>query len=425
MKCCQDILQKNVMNHLLNINQSVAVIGGGIAGCSAAHALAQRGFLVSLFERNETVASEASGNPVGLLYPRLSGENDLSEFALSAYLYANHFYQALALKEKIFKRCGMLQLGFNAKDQARINKVAANIAPDIAKFLSKNEASTIAGIPLSHDALYFPDAAWLNPIEVCNQLASQNNISLFTSTIINKILKNNDLFEIYDKENLIGQFDIVVIANAHDALKFTQTAHLQTQSVRGQLTQLKSTTTSAALKTSVCSDGYLTPAIDGTHCLGATFSVNDANLKVTHIDHLQNLNKLKQMSETLYADLEHKISNGRTAFRCASLDHFPLVGEMLEVGKLTENPPRPSALANTLPWHANLYVNIAHGSHGLMTAPISAEILATMINAEPLPIDQKLVGLLNPNRFALRNLGLKKMAKNVANKHADNLQTHL
>jgi len=195
--------------------------------------------------------------------------------------------------------------------------------------------------------------------------------------------------------------------------------------VRGQLTQLKSTTTSAALKTSVCSDGYLTPVIDGTHCLGATFSMNDANLKVTHVDHLQNLNKLKQMSEMLYTDLEHKILNGRTAFRCTSLDHFPLVGELINVEKLTENPPRHSALANTLPWYANLYVNIAHGSHGLMTAPISAEILATMINAEPLPIDKKLVGLLNPNRFALRNLGLKKMAKYVANKHADNLQTHL
>jgi len=406
-----------------NALKSIAVIGGGIAGCSTANALARRGFNVSLFERHTQLASKASGNPVGLLYPRLSGKNDLSEFALSAYLYANHFYQSLALDKKIFKRCGMLQLGFNVREQARILKVAEYIAPDIAKYLSKHEASNIAGIALLHDALYFPDAAWLKPVEVCNQLVSLKNISIFTLNNINKLLNNNGLYEIYSDRKLVGSFDIVILANANEAQQFVQTAHLTTQSVRGQLTQLKASQTSVALKTSICSDGYLTPAIDGKHCLGATFSVDDATSEVTHADHLQNLAKLKQMTDALFGDLKDEISNGRTAFRCASLDHFPMVGELLNVEKLTEKPPRPSALPNTLPWHPNLYVNIAHGSHGLMTAPISAEILAAMINAEPLPIDKKLVGLLNPNRFTLRNLGLKKMARSVASKHADNLQT--
>ena len=39
------------------------VIGGGIAGCSTAYALAQRGIKVTLLERNTAIASEASGNP--------------------------------------------------------------------------------------------------------------------------------------------------------------------------------------------------------------------------------------------------------------------------------------------------------------------------------------------------------------------------
>ena len=56
------------------------VIGGGIAGCSTAYALAQRGIKVTLLERNTAIASEASGNPQAMLYPRLSGDDTASQF---------------------------------------------------------------------------------------------------------------------------------------------------------------------------------------------------------------------------------------------------------------------------------------------------------------------------------------------------------
>ena len=51
---------------------SAIVIGGGIAGCSSAYALARRGIEVTLIERHEKLALEASGNPIAMLYPKLS-----------------------------------------------------------------------------------------------------------------------------------------------------------------------------------------------------------------------------------------------------------------------------------------------------------------------------------------------------------------
>ena len=73
------------------------VIGGGIAGCSTAHALALRGITVTLFERNASIASEATGNPQAMLYPRLSGNDDASRFALESYRYSLNLFNSLNL----------------------------------------------------------------------------------------------------------------------------------------------------------------------------------------------------------------------------------------------------------------------------------------------------------------------------------------
>ncbi|MGZ8258030.1 MAG: FAD-dependent oxidoreductase, partial [Methylotenera sp.] len=94
------------------------VIGGGIAGCSTAYALALRGIRVTLLERNAAIASEASGNPLAMLYPRLSGNDAASQFALAGYLHSLSLFKGLNLDQTDFDTCGLLQLGFNARELA-------------------------------------------------------------------------------------------------------------------------------------------------------------------------------------------------------------------------------------------------------------------------------------------------------------------
>ena len=56
------------------------------------------------------------------------------------------------------------------------------------------------------------------------------------------------------------------------------------------------------------------------------------------------------------------------------------------------------------PWLDGLYVNSGHGSRGLITAPLSGELLAAWINDEPLPVPRAVAEACLPNRFALRAL---------------------
>ncbi len=395
--------------------KTAIVIGGGIAGCSTAYALAQRGIRVTLLERQANVASEASGNPIAMLYPRLSGDNTASNFALAGYLHSLQLYKSLSLDQADFNNCGLLQLGFNARELARIKKAAAqNHSTNILKYVTQSEASELSGIAILHDALYFPSAAWVIPQQLCKRLTQHENISVITLTNVIKTLKNNNLFEVYNAKNLILKADIVIIANANDAQNLSLGMPLETQSVHGQVSLLAATNASQKLRTIVCSDGYLSPAVNGQHCLGATFSTEKSDLQLDNQDHLSNLQTLKTVSALLHKNLHGNITGGRVSFRCTTPDYFPLVGELLDSAALKSAPPRPAAKTASLPWLTGLYMNVAHGSKGFTSAPLCAELLACLICNEALPVSTELAGLLNPNRFLLRKMGLKRLAKVMA-----------
>ncbi len=391
----------------------VAIIGAGIAGCSTAYALAKRGFQVQIFDRNPDIASEASGNLSGLLYPRLSGAESESSFALAAYLHSLNFYRSLKLSKDTIHFSGLLQLGFNLRERERIAKVTQFFPTEIVQKVSAKVASELAGITIEDEALFLPQAAFIQPKRICEALLQHKNISVFTSNNIDNILIENEIFKVCSNQKNVSRADVVVIANANQAYHFLPNNVLETIKVRGQLTQLNANQTSKKLKMPICTDGYLIPAIHNQHTLGATFSF-DASPEITEADHLENLKKLKWLSEDLYQSLQNRISGGRVAFRCASKDHIPLVGQILDAQALNAQPPRPSATPQSLPWIKNLYVNIGHGSHGFCSAPLAADMLASFISQQHLSSDYRIAALLNPNRFLLKKMGLKKLAKTVA-----------
>lgn len=396
------------------------VIGGGIAGCSSAYSLAKRGFHVTLLERNNQIASAASGNPLAMLYPRLSGNDTSSAFALAAYQYSLALYQSLGLSAQEFNQCGMLQLGFNPKELKRIQQVAKQYAtiPGI-RLLNPEQASEFANIKLRHSALYFADSGWVNPQQLCKHLTLQNNITIKTNTGVKQLAKVGDVFEVHTNEQILKSA-IVVIANASSAQQLVPEMPINTQSVRGQVSLLTASNHSQSLNTVICSDGYFSPAAyHGMHCLGASFAniATDGNqqaeLNVEAADHLENLQKLQRMSETLYTELKTKLYSGRASLRCTASDYWPLAGQVLNATFIKAQPPRPGADINSLPWIDGLYMNIAHGSKGFTTAPLCAEMIACMASRQTLPVNATIAGLLNPNRFQLKQIGLKRLSKMV------------
>ncbi|MEZ0315834.1 MAG: bifunctional tRNA (5-methylaminomethyl-2-thiouridine)(34)-methyltransferase MnmD/FAD-dependent 5-carboxymethylaminomethyl-2-thiouridine(34) oxidoreductase MnmC [Methylophilaceae bacterium] len=392
------------------------VIGAGIAGCASSHALAQRGWQVTLIERHDDIAQEASGNPSGVIYPRLTGSDAaLGRLALSGYLHILRLLKQLGLEKTVYSACGVLQLAFNSRELTRLQAIKQQALPvDVVEHVTATQASEIAGIELSHEGLYFPEAGWINPPVLCSSLSRHSNISIKTSTEALRLERKGDGWQVWDKNGLVAEAPIVILASANDTMQFQQSAHCELEPVRGQITFLPETAESRQLKTVVCTEGYISPASNGVHTLGATFSPNDLSLEVRAADHQTNLQMLKKLAPGIYREAASEGLGGRVALRCTTPDYLPMAGPLLDSAAIKANPPRYNIDPATLPWLDGLYINTGHGSKGLINAPLCAELLASAICGEPSPVDSKLLAALDPNRFMLRKMGLKRLVLGLA-----------
>ncbi|MGH8676080.1 MAG: bifunctional tRNA (5-methylaminomethyl-2-thiouridine)(34)-methyltransferase MnmD/FAD-dependent 5-carboxymethylaminomethyl-2-thiouridine(34) oxidoreductase MnmC, partial [Burkholderiales bacterium] len=81
-----------------------------------------------------------------------------------------------------------------------------------------------------------------------------------------------------------------------------------------------------------------------------------------------------------------------------SPDRLPVIGALAD-----ENAPAPKNLQlATLARQPGLFGAFAYGSRGLLWAGLGGELLASIIEGEPLPLEAKLADALDPARWLLR-----------------------
>lgn len=390
------------------------VIGAGLAGCATAASLAVRGWQVSLLDRHAGVAQEASGNPQGVLYLKLSAHGTaLSQLIVSGFGYTRRLLENLQ-RGTDWDNCGVLQLAFNEKEAERHAQLAEAFPEDLLQWLEQPAAQARAGVGVAHGGLFYPEGGWVHPPALCQAQAAQPNIELLSHHDVLQLRKVDDQWQAWDGERLLASAAVVVLAGAAEIKRFAQSAELPLKRIRGQITRLAQTPQSAALNTVVCAEGYVAPARLGEHTLGASFDFHSDDLIPTAAEHQGNLAMLEEISsdlvDRLHIDQQPVESlEGRAAFRCTSPDYLPIVGPLADLPAFNQTYAALSKDARQVPdsvcpWHDGLYVNSGHGSRGLITAPLSGELLAAWLDNEPLPLPRSVAEACHPNRFALRKL---------------------
>lgn len=392
------------------------VIGGGLAGCHSARALAERGWQVALLERHPRVASEASGNPQGLLYAKLSPKpSPAASFNTLSLIYAQNHYRPYWQKGTGFgAACGLLQLAQSPAAEAMQRQIARTLTSDeLARAVTPEQASQLAGLPLPHSGLYFPRAGWLDPAAVCRALVDHPNIDVGPGTEVAQLTYERETWYALDGAGqTLAEAPIAVLANARSVTQFEPTGALPLKAIRGQITELPASAASERLQVALCAEGYLAPAHHGKHCVGATFNLKDSDPEPRASDHQTNLETLAQFGNDivgLFREQRAETVSGRVAFRCATPDYLPLVGPvpdreafLEDFASLRRDARLDIPLAGR--YWPGLFVNVGHGSRGLAYTPLSAELLAAHITGEPSPVGRTLTEALHPGRFLIRDL---------------------
>jgi tRNA 5-methylaminomethyl-2-thiouridine biosynthesis bifunctional protein len=105
------------------------------------------------------------------------------------------------------------------------------------------------------------------------------------------------------------------------------------------------------------------------------------------------------------ASLDRTSLSGGVGFRCVARDRLPLVGAMIDVAAARATASALSgAHAPDLPRVRGLYAAFAFASRGLAWTLLAAELLASELEGEPLPLEGDLVDAVDPGRFALQRL---------------------
>lgn len=394
--------------------RQAVVIGAGLAGCATAASLAARGWRVTLLERHDDVAREASGNPQGVLYLKLSAHGT----ALSRLIVAG-FGHTRRLLERLqhgtdWDACGVLQLAFDAKETERQAKLAAAFPDDLLHALTQTEAEEHAGIGLPAGGLFYPDAGWVHPPALCRQLVQHPLIELRPYQEALSLSRQDDRWCVEGQNGVLAEAPVLVLACAAEISRLLPDANLPLKRIRGQISRLPASEASRALHTVVCAEGYVAPPRGGEHTLGASFDFHNDDLAPSVAEHASNLELLREISTDLAERLDVQTLDpatlqGRAAFRSTSPDYLPLVGPLAEQQAFNEayavlTKDARQVPETPCPWLPGLYINSGHGSRGLITAPLSGELIAAWLDEEPLPVPRDVAEASHPNRFMLRTL---------------------
>jgi tRNA 5-methylaminomethyl-2-thiouridine biosynthesis bifunctional protein len=190
---------------------------------------------------------------------------------------------------------------------------------------------------------------------------------------------------------------------------------LPLRAIRGQTTTLPSTGQFSSLRAALCHKGYISPARLESHCIGATFDIEDMDTRTREADHRFNLDSLAKAVpgwEASLAALDERQLEGRVGYRCASPDYLPLIGPvpnhtlfLQNYASLRKNA-RQTILSNG-DYMRGLYLSTGHGSRGLTSTALAAEVIASLVCGEPIPLSRELYRAVSPGRFIIRDLARK------------------
>lgn len=395
----------HLSNRTTRTDKSAIIVGAGLAGCTLAKALAQRGWTVRLLEELEHAGQAGSGNQQAVLFPKLSAyQSPLTQFMLSSFLYAAHFYQKILNECPIGELKGSLLLAYNEKEKKAQDSLKSWLAdyPELGELVAPARATQLSGIAVAHSGLFIPQSGWINSPFLCHHLIDDKNIQLVTGKSVNSFVFENQQWQVDE-----FQATVLILSNGHKLQSFEQTHYLPIKAIQGQMSAIVPNPASSGLKIPLCAEGHVLPAQNNRQWFGATYNLGRNTSRLCSEDDLLNQSKLERISAG--TPWPEAIVDHWAGIRATTPDYLPLAGpvpkekEFLDAFQgLERNAKRWIPRSGV--YHPSLYVFAGFGSRGVTTIPLASEWLASHINNELSYLPRDLIQAISPARFLRREI---------------------
>ncbi|MEI6475406.1 MAG: FAD-dependent 5-carboxymethylaminomethyl-2-thiouridine(34) oxidoreductase MnmC [Planctomycetota bacterium] len=404
---------------------TAVVVGAGLAGASAARALAERGIPVTIIDAG-CVAGRASAAPRAVLAPYLA-----SWQSPQTRVVAQSFMLARAVMERVgapLIPCGLLH-PVNSDDEWGYEQSIAEWGwpIELLRLIGAEEATSVAGTSLSNTtnpegALFVRDAATTRPAETVRALLTHPTITIHEHAPVARLRHTDDGWHVDTEDGRTFDTNIVVIATAGipaaalpdmpEALASDALPSIPFNATRGQLSTLAFdeafSGANAVPFTIVSANGFAMPPVDGALCAGATYERERLTVGPTPHDDAVNLGHIERLLPALAMCTPNR-RGAWAGIRTSVNDHCPVIGPVVADAQFRESfarlPHGPFAAAwPEAPLLPGLFVTLAHGSRGTSTVFLAAELIADMVCGTPRCITDDLLPAVLPQRFLVREL---------------------
>lgn len=389
----------------------VIVIGAGLAGASTAFALATRGVHVRLIESASGLCERASGNRFGLLTPYIATHTSPTEALYSlGYTWTRGLLTSSAGADSGFTASGAIQFPSTKRFATILSHEAPLVGAPTIQRATAAECSEFAGIPCHEGGFIIPSAGFVSPRRFMNSLLRQfpRQITTTYSLRATTLKRTNDAWRISCSDGTTHEASHVVICGAFESSQLSPTSWLPLEPIRGQTVCTRESEISARLRAVLCFGGYLTPSVDGEHLLGAHYRHHDDNDSPSDLDTQEILHAATRALPALPLSSEY-VRSARVCFRTSTVDRLPYIGQAPNFQEMRDEASTYQSGTNVrnkvpLRSYSGLYVNVGHGSRGLLSCPLGGEIIARLINNEPISSLATVAQICDPARVPYRLL---------------------
>jgi len=359
----------------------VIVIGAGVAGCSSAYFLKQKGLNVLVLDRAGIAVEGGSSAAGAFVSPKIGKGSSLQSLTNEAFEFAKNFY--LEHFPQYFTQTGVIRIPKDEDDAKKFSEYET-FNHSRREWVNEESLNEI-GIKKSYESFFFNEAGVCEATKLCEAFLEGIECQKYE---VKNLIYENSVWE-------VGEFKAkkLILATGYENKFFD----MRYMGVKGTWGTRGDYTTSLELNVSMHKKISVSANLDGIVKIGATHEKEVNTCIACGEEPLQGLFAIaSEMVDTS----DFKLKETFCGMRSGSKDYFPLLGSVISVYEMLDEYPKlplGAKLKKEPIKMDNLYVCNGLGGRGFVFAPLMGKMLADNI-VDGTAIDER----VNPDRLFLK-----------------------